>query len=235
MVLQENTLLLDTGQKLIQFDSGFGQVPLFGTDSGQYPRNLAAAGVNAADIDVVLLTHPHPDHAWGLTDAAGTKSFPNADLYMSKRDFEFWTDEAKLSDPNAGAFVAGAQKAIFPYRDRLHLIQEDGEVLPGISAIATPGHTVGHTSFLIEFAGERLIYLGDVCHHYALLVPNPRWEYLYDSDAKQAVQSRLAMFDRAANERLQLLGYHFPFPGLGRLTREGPESYRYVPTPLTFV
>ena len=235
MVLQENCLVLDTGDKLVLFDTGFGPVPMFGKDSGQFLRNLAAAGIRPDDIDIVILTHSHPDHAWGLVDKAGNKVFPNADLFMSRKDFEFWTDEAKLTDEGAGTFVKGARRAILPYRDRLHLIEKDTEVLPGISSLWTPGHTVGHTTFVIESGGETFLNLGDICHHYALLFPNPRWEYLYDTDSKQAVQSRLRIFDMAATDQMTLLGYHFPFPGIGRITREKHESYRYVPSHMSFV
>ena len=235
MVLQENSLVLDTGNKLVLFDTGFGPVPMFGVDSGQLQKNMAAAGIRPEDIDVVILTHAHPDHAWGLTDIEGNKVYPNAELFISKRDFDFWTDESKLSDENAGAFVKGARKNILPYRERLHFIEEDGEVLPGISSLWTPGHTVGHTTFIIESGGETFLNLGDICHHYALLFPNPRWEYLYDTDSKQAVELRLRIFDMAATDKMTLLGYHFPFPGVGRVTREKHESYRYVPKHMSFV
>ncbi len=208
---------------------------MFGKDSGHFVENLAAAGVRPEDIDVVILTHAHPDHAWGLLDAEGNRMFPNAEVYISKADFDFWTDESRLSDESVGGFVAGARKSILPYHNRLHLIEGDGEVLPGISAMATPGHTIGHTSFAISSAGETVLNLGDVCHHYALLCPNPRWEYLYDTDSQQAVASRLRVFDMAATDKLRLIGYHFPFPGIGRLTREAPKSYRYVPMHMSFV
>lgn len=235
MVLQENCLVLDTGDKLVLFDTGFGPVPMFGKDSGHLLENMAAAGIRPVDIDAVILTHAHPDHAWGLVDAAGDKVYPNADLFMSKHDFDFWTDEAKVDDESAGTFVKGARKSILPYRDRLHLIEEDGEVLPGISSVWTPGHTVGHTTYIIQSAGETYLNLGDVCHHYALLFPNPRWEYLYDTDSGQAIESRLKVFEMAEKGKMTLIGFHFPFPGIGHVTREGRESYRYVPKQLSFV
>jgi len=235
MVLQENCLVLATGDKLVLFDTGFGPVPMFGEDSGQLQKNMKAAGIKPRDIDVVILTHAHPDHCWGLVDASGKKVYPNAELFMSKRDFDFWTDEGKVDDEAAGTFVKGARKNILPYKNRLHFIEEDGEVLPGITAMWTPGHTVGHTTFIIESGGETFLNLGDICHHYALLFPNPRWEYLYDTDSKQAVRSRLKVFDMAETEKMTLLGYHFPFPGVGHITREKRQSYRYVPRHMSFV
>jgi glyoxylase-like metal-dependent hydrolase (beta-lactamase superfamily II) len=235
MVMQENCLVLDTGKTMVLFDTGFGPVPMFGKDSGQLQKNMAAAEIRPQDIDVVILTHAHPDHAWGLVDASGKKVYPNAELFISKRDFDFWTDEAKVDDEAAGTFVRGARKNILSYKDRLHFIENDAEILPGISSLWTPGHTVGHTSFIIESGGETFLDLGDICHHYALLFPNPRWEYLYDTDSKQAVRSRLRVFDMAATDRMTLLGYHFPFPGIGHITREKRESYRYVPKHTSFV
>lgn len=228
MVLQENCLVLDTGKRVILFDTGFGEVPLFGTASGQLPKNLVKAGIKPEDIDTVILTHVHPDHAWGLTTAEGKKTFPNAELFVSKVDFDFWTDESKINDENMGAFVQGARKAIFPYKERLTLIEKDGEFLPGISSFSFPGHTLGHTSYLIQSAGESFLNLGDICHHYALLFPNPQWKYKYDIDADLAVASRQKCFEMAEAENLTLIGFHFPFPGIGRIRRDG-RGFRYVP------
>lgn len=234
LVLQENALVLDTGKRVILFDTGFGEVPLFGTASGQLPKNLVKAGIKPEDIDTVILTHIHPDHAWGLTTAEGKKTFPNAEVFVSKTDFDFWTDETKVDDENMGAFVQGARKAILPYKGRLNLIEKNGEVLPGISALSFPGHTLGHTSYLIQSGNEAFLNLGDICHHYALLFPYPRWKYKWDVDADMAVQSRLKCFDMAVADNLTLLGFHFPFPGIGRIRREG-EGFRYVPRHMSLV
>lgn len=234
MVLQENALVLDTGKRVILFDTGFGEVPLFGTASGQLPKNLVRAGIKLEDIDTVILTHIHPDHAWGLTNAEGKKTFPNAEVFVSRTDFDFWTDESKVDDENMGAFVQGARKAILPYKDRLTLVEKNGEVLPGISALSFPGHTLGHTSYLIQSGNEAFLNLGDICHQYALLFPYPRWKYKWDVDADMAVQSRLKCFDMAVTDNLTLLGFHFPFPGIGRIRREG-EGFRYVPRHMSLV
>jgi glyoxylase-like metal-dependent hydrolase (beta-lactamase superfamily II) len=234
MVLQENALVLDTGKRVILFDTGFGEVPLFGTESGKLPKNLVKAGIKPEDIDTVILTHIHPDHAWGLTNAEGKKTFPNAEVFVSKTDYDFWTDESKVNDENMGAFVQGARKAILPYKDRLTLIEKNGEVLPGISALSFPGHTLGHTSYLIQSGNEAFLNLGDICHHYALLFPFPRWKYKWDIDADLAVQSRLKCFDMAVADNLTLLGFHFPFPGIGRIRRDG-EGFRYVPRHMSLV
>jgi glyoxylase-like metal-dependent hydrolase (beta-lactamase superfamily II) len=234
MVLQENALVLDTGKRVILFDTGFGEVPMFGTASGQLPKNLVKAGIKPEDIDTVILTHIHPDHAWGLTNAEGKKTFPNAEVFVSKTDFDFWTDESKVNDENMGAFVQGARKAILPYKDRLNLIEKNGEFLPGISALSFPGHTLGHTSYLIQSGNEAFLNLGDICHQYALLFPYPRWKYKWDIDADMAVQSRLKCFDMAATDNLTLLGFHFPFPGIGHIRREG-EGFRYVPRHMSLV
>lgn len=235
MVLQENCLLLDTGKKLILFDTGFGEVPLFGEKSGQLLKNLAAAGIAPTDIDTIIITHAHPDHIWGLTDKHGNKLYPNAEVFISKKDFDFWTDEDKVDDENIGAFIQGARKAILPYREQLKFIEKDSEILPGISSIWAPGHTIGHTSFLIESEGECFLNLGDICHHYALLFPHPRWEYIWDTDSKQAVETRLRIFDMAAKDELSLIGYHFPFPGIGHINRIANESYEYVPSHMSLV
>jgi glyoxylase-like metal-dependent hydrolase (beta-lactamase superfamily II) len=238
MVLQQNALVLNTGKRLAIFDTGMGTSTMFGEGSGRMLRNLAAAGIDAGDIDAVILTHPHPDHAWGLVGEGGRRNFPNAEVFLSKVDFDFWTDLDKLNDkserapaPNA---IIGARDSLLPYKDRLSFVESGKEAIPGVTAVATPGHTLGHTSYVIQSGGESFINLGDVCHHQALLFPNPQWEYKYDTDPKLAARSRQKVWEMAVADKLRLIGFHFPFPGVGNIVREGA-GFRYVPLAMELV
>lgn len=232
MMLEQNCLVLNIGERVVLIDSGMGSDAMFGDQSGRLLRNLSAAGIEADQVDDIVLTHAHIDHCSGLVADGGTLNFPNAQLHMSQADFDYWTDEAKLSGQGSQpAFVKAARENLLPYRDRMSFVTDQKEVLPGITAISTPGHTVGHTSYLITSGDHSFLNVGDVVHHYALLFENPGWAFAYDTDPDQAAQTRIKLFDMAASEQLPLIGYHFPFPGLGHIRREG-EGFEYVPIPI---
>lgn len=233
MMLEQNCVVLNIGERLVLFDSGMGKNTLFGPAAGRILKNLEAAGIKRETIDDIVLTHAHCDHCWGMVSDDGALNFPNAQVHISQADFDFWTDEAKLSSEGfVSTFVKGARNNLLPYRDRMHFVLNEKEVLPGVTAITTPGHTVGHTSYVISSGNKTFLNVGDVVHHYALLFENPQWEFAFDSDPKLAAQTRLKVFDMAAADEMPMIGYHFPFPGLGHIRREG-KAYDYVPIPIT--
>ena len=232
MMLEQNCLVLNIGGRVVLFDSGMGNDAMFGNQAGRLQRNLAAAGIAPDQVDDIVLTHAHPDHCWGMVADDGTLGFPNAQLHISQADFDFWTDEGKLSAKGfVPAFVAGARRNLLPYRDRMHFVTDRKEVLPGVTELSTPGHTVGHTSYLISSGNETFLNVGDVVHHYALLFENPQWEFAFDSDPALAAQTRMKLFDMAAADQMRMIGYHFPFPGLGHIRREG-DAFEYVAIPM---
>ncbi len=233
MMLEQNCMILNINERVVLLDSGMGADPMFGDGAGRLLANIAAAGITPDQVDDIVLTHAHPDHCWGLVDANDGLVFGNAQIHMSQGDFDFWTDEGKLSAEGfIPAFVAGARRNLLPYRDRIHFVEDGKEVLTGITAIATPGHSVGHTSYVINSGDHSFLNVGDVCHHYALLFQNPEWEFAFDSDPAQAAQTRLKLFDMAATDGLPMIGYHFPFPALGNIRRAG-SAYEYIPIPIT--
>jgi glyoxylase-like metal-dependent hydrolase (beta-lactamase superfamily II) len=237
VVLEQNILVLNTGDKVVLFDTGMGSSQMFGPTPGKMLANLRAAGIDPKDIDAVVATHAHCDHVWGIMGDNGTPNFPNAQIYISQADFDFWTDEKKLSmkDPAyMQPFVEGARKNLLPNRERIVFVKDGQEFLPGIQAMAAPGHTVGHTIYMITSDGKSLAAIGDLTHHQVILLEKPRIEFAYDTDSKQSASTRVRMLDMLASNRIPLIAYHFPWPGLGHVAKHG-DGFRYFAAPLQMV
>ena len=235
IVLEQNVLVLNTGKRLAMFDSGMGSSRIFGTTTGRLTQSLREAGINPADIDDIICTHAHIDHVGGLTDANGKRLFPNATIHISQSDFDFWTDAAKVDDKALGPFIKHARLNLMPYKGRTKFVSDGKEVIPGVTAMSAPGHTLGHTIYLIQSGGQTMAFTGDITHHQILLTEKPRTEFAYDSDPKLAVASRLKVFDMLAKDRIPMLAFHFPWPGYGFLGRQGSDSYRFFAQPMTIV
>ncbi len=234
--LEQNTVLVNTGRHLMLFDTGTGAGnKAFGPHSGRLLANLKAAGINPLSIDGVILTHAHADHCFGLMTDKGARNFPNAKIYMAQNEFEFWTDEAKAGiNDMMKMMVAGARKNLVPNRDRMVFVKDGEEVVPGIMAISTPGHTVGHTAYGIQSGGQKLINIGDVAHHHIVSLERPKLPFAFDTDGAQSVATRLKMWDMLAAERIPMVAYHFPFPGVGHVGKQS-DAYRYFPAPMRTV
>ena len=234
VILEQNILVLDTGSNVVLFDTGMGESPMFGPTTGKMMQNLEVAGIDPASIDTVLCTHGHCDHVWGIMTDEGKRNFPNAQIYVSQADFDFWTDEDKLSVTDPGfikPFVEGARKNLLPNRDRIVFLKDGEEFLPGIQAMATPGHTVGHTMFLLTSEGQTMAAIGDTTHHQVLLMEKPLMEFAYDTNPQQSAQTRYRVLDMIASERMPLIAYHFPWPGIGHIAKRG-EGFEYYPAPM---
>jgi glyoxylase-like metal-dependent hydrolase (beta-lactamase superfamily II) len=192
-------------------------------------RNLAAMGVTPDTISTVLLTHAHPDHANGLIDAAGAAVFPNAELVIGAKEIAFWQDDAIMSavPEDMKPFFVGARAALAAYADRTRLI-EPGEVLPGITAIAAYGHTVGHTAYLVASGGDSLLIWGDVVHLPGVQFARPEVGVIFDADGPGAIATRARLMDMAATEKLAIAGMHMDFPVFGHVVRQG-QGYALVP------
>ncbi len=225
-----NTFLIHSGGQTALVDTGCGTS--MGDAVGKLPQNLQAAGVAAGEVDTVLLTHVHPDHSNGLAGSNGERLFPNTELVLHEAEMAYWHDDAAMSRADetsrARNFMAGRQQ-LAPYRDRTRLIA-GGEVLPGVTAMPLPGHTPGHTGYLIASGGESLLIWGDIVHVPEIQVPRPQVTMTFDIDPRQAEATRRRTFDMVASEKLLFAGMHVHFPGLARLAREG-DGYRLVPEP----
>jgi glyoxylase-like metal-dependent hydrolase (beta-lactamase superfamily II) len=232
MVLEQNITVVNTGSKIAVIDTGMGASKMFGENQGRLPANLKAAGIDPAAVDAVILSHCHPDHAGGLVDAAGKSVFPNAQVYVNEADFKFWTDEKLLENKDMAGFIKLARDNLLPHKDKITFIKGGQEVITGITAVDAPGHTLGHTIFMVSSGGKTLAVTADVGHHYVLMTETPKIEFVYDMDSKQAVATRLKVWDMLATDKIPFIGFHFPWPGLGNLAKTGNESYRYFATPI---
>ncbi len=224
-----NPTLINTGAKLILIDTGNGQGQ--GAPVGRLTANLAAAGIEPEDIDLVLLSHLHPDHTNGLKTAGGALTFPKAEIRAAAPDWSFWMSDANMAqaaDPVTQAYFANTRRVLGDLRDRIGTFAWGEEVAPGITALAAPGHTPGHTAFAVASGPDRLLVQSDVTNIPAFFLQHPDWHVMYDYDADQAQATRHRFYDMAASEKALVVGYHFPFPSLGHVERDGP-GYRLVP------
>jgi glyoxylase-like metal-dependent hydrolase (beta-lactamase superfamily II) len=227
--LSVNAFLIWAGDRLALVETGSGDY--LGPEAGHLLRNLATAGVDTADIDTILLTHMHPDHSAGLTDmTTGKPNFANAELVVHENEPRHWFDDAAMArgtERERKLMFQQAREQCAPYATRMRTFKE-GEVFPGVTAIPCPGHTPGHTAFLIESAGECLLIWGDTVHMPEVQVPRPEVTMVVDVDPAGAEASRRRIFDMAASERLLVTGMHLHFPGFGHVARDAA-GYRFVP------
>jgi glyoxylase-like metal-dependent hydrolase (beta-lactamase superfamily II) len=218
--LDVNCFLIRHGDRLILSDAGSGldMQPTLGT----LPQNLRSIGVAPEKIDTILLTHFHPDHSLGLMDREGRAVFPNAEIIAHEVEVAFWLDREPQPDDSERLRRNTEQqrRVTAPYRGRIRRVK-DGEVLPGITAMLRPGHTPGHTNYLIQSRGERLLIWGDIVHLAAVQLPRPDATLVFDVNPDVARATRQAVFEWVSAERIRVAGAHLPAPGFWRLFRNG--------------
>jgi glyoxylase-like metal-dependent hydrolase (beta-lactamase superfamily II) len=229
-VLEQNALVINTGDRLVLFDTGMGSLNIFGPTTGKLLNSLKQAGIDPKDIDAVVMSHAHIDHCGGNVADDGKSNFPNAQFYITQADYDFWTTESNVP-AEFKVFWETATKNLKPVRDRMHFIKDGEQILPGVHTIYATGHTVGHSIFMIESAGKQLCYIGDLTHHPVLLLEKPLTEFKYDTDPKKSAQSRVKMLSMLAEKRIPLVAYHFAWPGLGHVAKQG-DGFRYFPSPM---
>ena len=213
--------VVKNGGKTILCDSGTGgQVQ---PTAGKMMTNMQAAGIDPAKIDTILISHFHPDHIFGLMERDTNKPvFPNAEIVVSDAEYKFWTDPALIDRlPEARKGLARRIQAVFPTWKNIRQVSGEPEVAPGMRFVTAPGHTPGHRAFHLSSGSSQLMLSNDAAYVPALVMANPGWHGQYDQDAGTAEASRRKLLDRVIADNIMLSGYHFPFPGAGRIAKDG--------------
>ena len=224
-----NAYLVNTGSKLVMIDSGAGK--LFGPTLGNLLASLRAAGYQPEQVDEIYITHMHGDHVGGLMQG-DQRAFPNAVVRADKRDADFWLSQANLDAAPEGAkdFFRGAMASINPYiaAGKFQPFDGGGELVPGITAVSTYGHTPGHTMYLVQSKGEKMAVLGDLMHVASVQFVDPSVTIQFDSDSKQAAVQRKKVYADSAKQGIWLAVAHISFPGIGHIRSDGT-GYVYYP------
>ena len=229
-----NVCLINTGDKVVLVDTGSGDN--FIATAGKLTTSLESAGYAPEDIDTVVITHGHPDHIWGIIDDfAEEPRFPNANYVINTVEWDYWTDPGTDSKMPEGflMFSTGARRNLLPVADRFTRVKPGTEVVPGITTIATPGHTLGHMSVVASAEGESLLVVGDAITHPLISLEHPEWQPRMDMEKDTAVQTRKRLLDMTSSDRMLVAAYHIPFPGVGRIARSG-SGYRWIPVTWTW-
>jgi len=211
-----NCLLIDSGDHKILIDTGCGDG--FQATAGRLVKNLEAEGIRCSDIDSIIITHGHIDHASGSFDSQGKPVFPNTRYITSEKEWEYW-DTGPGSNELQNMFFEGARKNLLPIRDRFDLVKDDDEIMPGIKLLTAHGHTPGLIMVDISSGGKRLICIGDIIHSQREFI-NPEYLSLWDVTPEQALNTRAQILSNVAKSGILVFACHFPFPGLGYITRK---------------
>ncbi|MEW6454466.1 MAG: MBL fold metallo-hydrolase [Pseudomonadota bacterium] len=237
-----NMLVVDTPTDRVLVDTGFGDV--LGPNSGQFPwlvQNLRRAGIPPESITMVIITHIHLDHVAGIVTKSGEHVFPNAGYVIVDDELSYWTGNRWEADINASKAPAEfKQAAIFapktylpPIRQRMNVVRPGTEVSPGITLIPAPGHSPAHTAIRFTSGNAELIHMADVAHRSDSGLQHPEWSIIFDFDGEQAIATRKRILGQVAADRTLVMGYHFPFPGIGWVETAG-SAYRWNPVPWTW-
>ena len=222
------TLVVNTGKKLVLIDTGTGGQ--IAPSAGALRDNLGAAGIDPNAVDLIVISHFHPDHINGIKDKDNDLVFPNAEIMVPAAEWNFWMDDANMNAaPAEQKLTFRNQRRIFSdIARRVTRFTPGAEVAPGILTLAAPGHTPGHTVCSIHSGDQSLLVLGDTAQHPAVFARHPDWQAAFDIDGAAAVATRKKLFDRAAADRMLVTGYHFPFPACGHLIKTA-SGYEHVP------
>ncbi len=222
------TLVVNTGKKLVLIDTGTGGQ--IAPSAGILRDNLTAAGIDPKSVDLIVISHFHPDHINGIKDKDNDIVFPNAEIAVPAPEWAFWMDDTNLNAAPADLKLTFLnQRRIFSdIAENVTRFEPAAEVTPGIVALPAAGHTPGHTVFAIHSGDQSLMVLSDTAQHPAVFARHPNWQAAFDIDGDAAVATRKKLFDRAAADRMLVTGYHFPFPACGHLIKTA-SGYEHVP------
>jgi glyoxylase-like metal-dependent hydrolase (beta-lactamase superfamily II) len=229
-----NPIVVNTGTKLAVIDTGTGEAAYRSSKglNGQFLTNLAAAGIDANAIDAVIISHYHGDHMNGLLKSDNSLAFPNAEILVPAREHEYWMDDGELSRASTprieGLFKNVRRVMRGEVLKRLRIYEWDRDVISGVTAIGTPGHSPGHTCHIIASGASKVYVQGDLTHAPFLFVRNPGWHPYYDHDPVQAEAMRRKVYDMLVAEKMPVQGFHYPFPALAHVEKTAT-GYRERP------
>jgi glyoxylase-like metal-dependent hydrolase (beta-lactamase superfamily II) len=229
MPIPLTVIVLKAGDKLIMVDSGSG-VGQWQPTAVELPGNMKAAGIDPAKISTILISHFHPDHIFGLMEK-GTNApiYPNAELVVNATEYKWWTEPGRVEKlPEARKALGNRIQSVFPTWKNFKLVEGEQEVAPGIRLVNAPGHTPGHSAFLLASGNQQLMISNDAAYVPALLAPHPEWQGAYDQDGPMAVETRRKLIDRVIADKVAICGAHFPFPGAGSFAKDGA-GYAFTP------
>jgi glyoxylase-like metal-dependent hydrolase (beta-lactamase superfamily II) len=238
MTIPYTPIVVNTGSKLVVIDTGNGPAARKDTKAnyGQFPANLKASGIDPKNVDIVLISHFHADHVNGLYADDGSLQFPNAEIKVPAKEYAYWMDDGEMSRAPKGRMegLFKNNRRVFSdaVKKRVTQYDWDKEVAPGITAVGTPGHTPGHTSYVVSSGKGKLYVQSDVTNHPALFVRNPRWHAFFDQDAAMAEATRLKVYDMVSAEKMPMQGFHYPFPALGHIDKTS-SGYVVIPVQWT--
>ncbi len=224
-----NVSVVRVGDEVILIDAGSGNS--FQPTAGKLVDTLEAAGVAREAVTRVVFTHAHPDHLWGaIDDFDDSERFPNARYVVPAAEWDFWTrDDVETTVPDwLKGLAVGSRRTLKRLEAKMERRKPGETVAPGLTYVATPGHTPGHASVLVEAVREQILIGGDALSHALISFRRPGWAFGSDLDRDLAIRTRLALLDRLANERMTLVGFHLPGSGVGRVERSG-DAFRFVP------
>jgi len=222
-----NLALYRDGARTVLFDVGSG--PDFMPTAGNLVDSLDALGLAPEDVTHVVFTHAHPDHIWGLLDEFDDPLFYEATYMMGRGEWDYWWNPETVNtigDARA-AFAVGAKRRMEAIEDAVELFDDGDEILPGIAAVSTPGHTPGHMAFEVRQGTDAAFIVGDAIGNHHVAFQKPTWESGSDQDAATAAATRRMLFDRLTSEQMSIIGFHLPNGGMGHVDRDG-DGYRLV-------
>jgi glyoxylase-like metal-dependent hydrolase (beta-lactamase superfamily II) len=231
-----NPVVINTGGKLAIVDTGTSEAAYASSKgaTGQLQANLIAAGIDAKAIDTVVISHYHGDHINGLLKADNSLAFPNAEILVPAVEHKYWMDDGEMSRAPKGRMENNFKnvRRVFnaDVMKRVRTYEWDKDVLPGVKAVGTPGHSMGHTSYVVSSGAQKVFVQSDVTHVPFLFVRNPQWHAFYDQDAAMAEATRRKVYDMLVAERMMVQGFHFPFPSRAYVEKAG-NGYREIAVP----